>query len=105
MRERSPSSSSTRLILWDNYPVNDLSMSDGSISPALRSRLPPSEALYGYLNNPLLQEELSFIPLATCFDYAAQPRKLPPEASWSKIVVKRFGIKTLPHWQRIRMLL
>jgi hypothetical protein len=28
------------------------------------------QAVYGYLNNPLLQEELGFAPLATCFDYA-----------------------------------
>ncbi len=92
-----------RLILWDNYPVNDLSMSDElHIGPLLGrdSRLP--QALYGYLNNPLLQEELSFIPLATCFDYAANPGNYRPDASWSKIVVKRFGIKALPHWQRIR---
>src|SRR5262249_3659048 len=30
-------------------------------------------AVYAYLSNPLLQENLSFIPLATCFDYAADP--------------------------------
>src|SRR5256885_1392490 len=58
-----------RLILWDNYPVNDLSMSaEMHVGPLTGrgSRLP--EAVYGYLNNPLLQPSLSFIPLATCFD-------------------------------------
>jgi hyaluronoglucosaminidase len=92
-----------RLILWDNYPVNDLSMSDELHIGPLQgrdSRLP--EVIYGYLNNPLLQEELSVIPLATCFDYANEPASYAPERSWKQIVVERFGIGALPHWQAIR---
>ena len=56
-------------------------------------RLP--QAVYGYLNNPLLQEELSFIPLATCFDYARAPAKYRAESSWTKIVRQRFGAKAI----------
>jgi hyaluronoglucosaminidase len=92
-----------RLILWDNYPVNDLSMSDELHIGPLQgrdSRLP--QVVYGYLNNPLLQEELSFIPLATCFDYAANPAKYQPEATWRRIVVERFDNKSFPVWQSIR---
>ncbi len=92
-----------RLILWDNYPVNDLSMSDELHIGPLRgrdARLP--EAVYGYLNNPLLQEELGFVPLATCFDYAADPRAYRSETSWSKIVKRRFGPGALGHWRAIR---
>src|SRR5262245_1438571 len=59
------------LILWDNYPVNDLSMAKELHIGPLEGRGPRlPEIAYGYLNNPLLQEELSFLPLATCFDYA-----------------------------------
>ena len=47
--------------------------------------------VYAYLNNPLLQENLSFIPLATCFDYAADPVHYQPESSWKKIVCELFG--------------
>ena len=93
-----------RLILWDNYPVNDLSMSDElHIGPLERRdpRLP--QAIYGYLSNPLLQEELSFIPLATCMDYSASPQTYLPEASWSRIIKQRFGSKALSHWRTIRM--
>ena len=66
--------SSIRLLLWDNYPVNDLSMRDELHLGPLQGRDPKlPRAVYAYLSNPLLQEKLSFIPLATCFDYAADP--------------------------------
>jgi hyaluronoglucosaminidase len=91
------------LLLWDNYPVNDLSMRDElHIGPLTGrdSRLP--EYVYGYLNNPLLQEQLSFVPLATCFDYAHAPAKYRAESSWTKIVRQRLGAKALPHWRALR---
>ncbi|HEY7166899.1 MAG TPA: beta-N-acetylglucosaminidase domain-containing protein [Candidatus Binatia bacterium] len=92
-----------QLIIWDNYPVNDLSMRDELHIAPLRGRDPrlPKTA-YGYLNNPLLQEQLAFIPLATCFDYAANPRAYDPEASWEKIIHERFGSRALPYWRAIR---
>lgn len=91
------------LLLWDNYPVNDLSMSDELHIGPLQGRDPRlPQAIYGYLNNPLLQEELSFIPLATCFDYAANPQSYKAEASWKPIVKERFGAPALPHWRAIR---
>jgi hyaluronoglucosaminidase len=91
------------LILWDNYPVNDLSMSDELHIGPLRSRDPRlPEAAYGYLNNPLLQEELGFVPLATCLDYARKPSAYHAEASWSRAVRQRFGAGALAHWRAIR---
>jgi len=92
-----------RLILWDNYPVNDLSMSDELHIGPLQGRDPGlPRAVYGYLNNPLLQSELGFLPLATCFDYAANPGRYNPEASWKKIVTERFGMGAIPVWRAIR---
>jgi hyaluronoglucosaminidase len=91
------------LLLWDNYPVNDLSMRDElHLGPLIgrNPRLP--EIVCGYLNNPLLQEDLSFIPLATCFDYARTPSRYQPEASWTSIVRQRFGAEALPHWRALR---
>ncbi|MPZ76887.1 MAG: hypothetical protein GEU77_10200 [Deltaproteobacteria bacterium] len=91
------------LILWDNYPVNDLSMRDELHIGPLRHRDPRlPQAAYGYLNNPLLQEELSFIPLATCFDYAASPGSYNPENSWNDIISRRFGSGARAHWWTIR---
>ncbi len=91
------------LLLWDNYPVNDLSMSDELHLAPLTGRDPRlPECVYGYLNNPLLQEELSFLPLSTCFDYARAPAKYRAEASWTKIVGQRFGARALSHWRAFR---
>ncbi|MBI2998579.1 MAG: beta-N-acetylglucosaminidase domain-containing protein [Deltaproteobacteria bacterium] len=92
-----------RLMLWDNYPVNDLSMSSEMHLGPLTGRDPRlPESVYGYLNNPLLQEELSFIPLATCFDYAANPSAYDPEESWNRVIEERFGRGALDHWKAIR---
>ena len=91
------------LLLWDNYPVNDLSMRDELHLAPLTGRDPRlPECVYGYLNNPLLQEELSFLPLATCFDYARAPAKYRAESAWTKIVRQRFGAEALPHWRALR---
>src|SRR5882724_264091 len=92
-----------RLLLWDNYPVNDLSMRDELHLGPLQGRDPTlPRAVYAYLNNPLLQEKLSFIPLATCFDYAADPAYYQPESSWRKIVRELFGAESLPRWRVLR---
>ena len=92
-----------RLLLWDNYPVNDLSMRDELHLGPLQGRDPKlPRSVYGYLSNPLLQEHLSFIPLATCFDYAANPAHYRPESSWRKIVCEIFGAESLPHWRTLR---
>jgi hyaluronoglucosaminidase len=91
------------LILWDNYPVNDLSMSrELHLGPLMGRdpRLP--EVVYGYLNNPMLQPTLSLLPLATCFDYAADPRRYRPEKSWERAVSEQFGTPALGYWKAIR---
>ncbi|MGH7824764.1 MAG: beta-N-acetylglucosaminidase domain-containing protein, partial [Candidatus Binatia bacterium] len=93
------------LMLWDNYPVNDLSMKDEMHLGPLTGRDPRlPDVVYGYFNNPLLQEALSFIPLASCFDYARDPSNYDPESSWSSIISERFGRSSLPHWQAVRFL-
>lgn len=92
-----------RLILWDNYPVNDLSMStEMHLGPLIGRdpRLP--EQVYGYLNNPLLQASLSLIPLATCLDFASDPHVYAPEASWERAIIESFGDPALIHWRAIR---
>ncbi len=91
------------LLLWDNYPVNDLSMSDELHIGPVTGRDPRLPRLvYGYLTNPLLQPELGYLPLATCFAYAAHPASYRAEASWKRSVEQRFGAPALPHWRAIR---
>jgi hyaluronoglucosaminidase len=90
------------LILWDNYPVNDLYMSDEMhLAPVTGrdARLP--EVVYGHLSNPLVQESLSLLPLATCFDYAAHPASYDPEKSWTKATGELFGRDAVAHWRAI----
>jgi hyaluronoglucosaminidase len=92
-----------RLLLWDNYPVNDLSMRDELHLGPLQGRDPRlPQAVYGYLFNPMLQEALSFIPLATCFDYAAHPVRYKPETSWKNIICHLFGSSALSPWRILR---
>jgi hyaluronoglucosaminidase len=92
-----------RLMIWDNYPVNDLSMRDElHIGPLEGRDRRLCQVVYGYLSNPLLQEELSLIPLATCLDYSASPGTYVPETSWGRIIKERFGSKAVSHWRTIR---
>lgn len=92
-----------RLLLWDNYPVNDLTMQEEMHLGPLIGRDPRlPERVHAHLANPLLQEGLSFIPLATCFDYARDPWAYDPEKSWEEIVIQRFGAASLEHWQALR---
>jgi hypothetical protein len=62
-------------------------------------RLP--EVVCGYLNNPLMQESLSFLPLATCFDYAADPAAYDSGRSWTEAVRELFGGSAIPQWRAI----
>lgn len=94
-----------RLLLWDNYPVNDLSMRDELHLGPLQGRDPNlPRVIHAYLSNPLLQATLGFLPLATCFDYAADPIHYRPEASWENSVRQLFGSDALPHWRILRKL-
>jgi hyaluronoglucosaminidase len=91
------------LVLWDNYPVNDLSMSEEMHLGPLTgrdARLPGR--VLGYLNNPLLQPEAAFLPLATCFDYARDPAGYDAEESWARAVRERFGASSFEHWATLR---
>ena len=94
-----------RLLLWDNYPVNDLSMQDELHLGPLQGRDPNlPRVVHAYLSNPLLQATLGFLPLATCFDYAADPIHYRPESSWENSVRQLFGSDALPHWRILRKL-
>ncbi len=66
------------LLLWDNYPVNDLSMRDELHLAPLQGRDPRlPEYVYGYLNNPLLQEELSYHSVGNMLRLCAGAGQIP----------------------------
>jgi hypothetical protein len=76
-----------RLIIWDNYPVNDR-------TPALHlgpitGRDPGlTEIAYGYMSNPLSpQNEINRIPLLTCADFAYNPENYDPVRSIGQAII------------------
>ena len=70
-----------RLIIWDNYPVNDRT---GALhlGPVIGRDPDLDAAAYGYMSNPLCpQNEINRLPLLTCADYAFNPRAYDPARS------------------------
>jgi hypothetical protein len=70
-----------RVILWDNYPVND-GHPTMHLGPVTDRDASICEVLDGYVANPLReQSEINRIPLATCADFAYNPRAYDPTRS------------------------
>jgi hyaluronoglucosaminidase len=69
------------VILWDNYPVND-DRPTMNLGPVTGRDPDLGDVLEGYMSNPMCrQNELNRIPLATCADYAYNPRAYDPARS------------------------
>ncbi len=76
-----------RIVIWDNYPVNDRS---GALHLGpLTGRDPDlDEVAYGYMSNPHSpQNEINRIPLLTCADYARNPRAYDPGRSIGQAIL------------------
>ena len=77
-----------RLVIWDNYPVNDRS---GALhlGPVVGRDPDLDEVAYGYMSNPLApQNEINRLPLLTCADYAWNPRAYDPARSIGQAIVQ-----------------
>ncbi len=77
-----------RLIIWDNYPVND-ARPTMHLGP-LTGRDPDlGEVCYGYMSNPMCTEvEANRIPLLTCADYAWNPLDYDPARSIGQAILR-----------------
>ena len=76
-----------RVILWDNYPVND-GHPTMNLGPVTGRDVDICEVLYGYVANPMReQSEINRIPLATCADYALNPRSYDPQRSIGQAIL------------------
>jgi len=76
-----------RVILWDNYPVND-GHPTMHLGPVTDRDADICEVLDGYVANPLReQSEINRIPLATCADYAYNPRAYDPQRSIGQAIL------------------
>jgi AraC-like DNA-binding protein len=70
-----------RLFLWDNYPVNDGSPTL-HLGPVSGRDSDLCDVIGGYLSNPMhTQNQINRVPLATCADYAFNPRNYNPARS------------------------
>ncbi|HEV7733556.1 MAG TPA: protein O-GlcNAcase [Candidatus Binatia bacterium] len=71
------------VVLWDNYPVNDVVLSNNLHLGPLTGRDPDLPGvLAGHLLNPMTQPYASLIALGTAADYLRDPRAYDAEASW-----------------------
>lgn len=76
-----------RVILWDNYPVND-GHATLNLGPVTDRDASLGEVLDGYMCNALKpQSEINRIPLATCADYAYNPRAYDPQRSIGQAIL------------------
>ena len=77
-----------RIVIWDNYPVNDRS---GALhlGPVIGRDPDLDEVAYGYMSNPHApQNEINRIPLLTCADYAWNPRAYDPDRSIGQAIAQ-----------------
>jgi hypothetical protein len=76
-----------RLFLWDNYPVND-NQSAMHLGPVVDRDPDLCEVIDGYMGNPMCkQNQANRLPLATCADYAYNPRSYDPMRSIGQAIV------------------
>ena len=76
-----------RLIIWDNYPVNDGSPTL-HLGPITGRDPEPGEVCDGYMANPLCpQNQINRLPLLTEADYAYNPRAYDPQRSIGQAIV------------------
>ena len=77
-----------RIVIWDNYPVNDRT---GALhlGPVTGRDPDLDEVAYGYMSNPHSpQNEINRIPLLTCADYAYNPRAYDPDRSIGQAILQ-----------------
>ena len=76
-----------RLFLWDNYPVND-GHPTMHLGPVVDRDADLGKVIDGYMGNPHgKQNQINRIPLATCADYAYNPRAYDPSRSIGQAIL------------------
>lgn len=76
-----------RLLLWDNYPVNDFDRSRLFLGPLQgRSTDVAGSALDGVLANPMVEAAPSQLPLAAIAEWAAEPERYDPDAAAERAI-------------------
>ena len=86
-----------RVIVWDNYPVNDALMTARCISARIRAA-PPGSPMWsaGVLCNPMTQALASQVALATAMDFLGDPDHYDPADSWARAIDAVGGDRSEP---------
>jgi hyaluronoglucosaminidase len=86
-----------RVIVWDNYPVNDALMTASlHLGPYEGRDADLSDVVGGVLCNPMTQARASQIALATAMDFLADPDGYDAAASWSRAISDVGGERATP---------
>ena len=81
-----------RPLIWDNYPVNDASMTGELHIGPIRDRDAGLEELTaGIWVNPAMEPEASLVPMATWADYLDAPAAYDPDGSWARALNRVAG--------------
>jgi hyaluronoglucosaminidase len=81
-----------RVIVWDNYPVNDALMTASLHLGPYQGREPAlADVVGGILCNPMTQALASQVPLATAMDFLADPDAYEPQVSWERAITEVGG--------------
>ncbi|XGA30571.1 beta-N-acetylglucosaminidase domain-containing protein [Virgibacillus sp. CBA3643] len=90
-KEASESFQQHDLLLWDNFPVNDIDRNRLFLGPLVnRDADLIDNGVIGLTSNPMNEAEASKIPLYTIADYAWNPSSYDPEESWERSI-ESFG--------------
>ncbi|MDQ1478358.1 MAG: hyaluronoglucosaminidase [Actinomycetota bacterium] len=86
-----------RVIVWDNYPVNDALMTGSLHLGPYRGRDPDlAEVVGGVLCNPMIQARASQIALGTAMDFLRDPDCYDAASSWAKAIADVGGSRAEP---------
>ncbi len=86
-----------RVIVWDNYPVNDALMTASLHLGAYAGRdADLADVVGGVLCNPMTQARASQIALATAMDFLADPDGYDAASSWSRAITDVGGERAAP---------
>jgi beta-N-acetylglucosaminidase-like protein/concanavalin A-like lectin/glucanase superfamily protein/hyaluronidase-like protein/glycosyl hydrolase family 20 len=73
-----------KLLIWDNYPVNDYSTGRLMVGPLVNRQAGLEHDALGITFNEMQEEAPSLIPLFTEADFAWNPESYNPQQSWDR---------------------
>lgn len=78
-------------LVWWNYPVNDYLPGKLALGPVVGLAEEAAPHMAGFFMNPMEQERLSQLALATGAAYAENPAGYQAEKAWQKALVSQYG--------------